>query len=137
MGAWIETCMHTNRDKRYRSHPMWVRGLKQNSTHKAYYVNKVAPHVGAWIETVDTVLFEHSSSSHPMWVRGLKPLSGQGICAPDLSHPMWVRGLKLTAIEYDKEPSLSHPMWVRGLKHLVGSCYELLHKCRTPCGCVD
>ena len=34
-----------------RSHPMWVRGLKQILSFLFFIVFCVAPHVGAWIET--------------------------------------------------------------------------------------
>ena len=33
------------------SHPMWVRGLKQDRLTKEHEEAEVAPHVGAWIET--------------------------------------------------------------------------------------
>ena len=33
------------------SHPMWVRGLKQNVARRWKMENDVAPYVGAWIET--------------------------------------------------------------------------------------
>ena len=34
-----------------RSHPMWVRGLKQINRENQKWNEKVAPYVGAWIET--------------------------------------------------------------------------------------
>ena len=34
-----------------RSHPTWVRGLKHNLTDGTRKLNQVAPYVGAWIET--------------------------------------------------------------------------------------
>ena len=34
-----------------RSHPMWVRGLKQRKPQHHQIPAKVAPYVGAWIET--------------------------------------------------------------------------------------
>mgnify|MGYP007113880871 CR=1 FL=1 len=34
-----------------RSHPTWVRGLKQCFFHHLVRVAQVAPYVGAWIET--------------------------------------------------------------------------------------
>ena len=57
---------------RYKSHPMWVRGLKLAKRKRAYC------HL----------------LSHPMWVRGLKLEKLLIIHARLLSHPMWVRGLK-------------------------------------------
>ena len=78
-----------------RSHPVWVRGLKQGGYRQeipqrgvaprvgawietpraAYLVEScigVAPRVGAWIETSQRVLANSNSMSHPVWVRGLK-----------------------------------------------------------------
>ena len=34
------------------SHPMWVRGLKQQRDVWQDFDSPVAPHVGAWIETI-------------------------------------------------------------------------------------
>ena len=34
------------------SHPVWVRGLKQESLLELIRLHAVAPRVGAWIETV-------------------------------------------------------------------------------------
>ena len=57
---------------RFRSHPMWVRGLKLAVRH---------------IACLRVV-------SHPMWVRGLKLESMRTSNEILGSHPMWVRGLK-------------------------------------------
>mgnify|MGYP004485715133 CR=1 FL=1 len=51
VGAWIETDTYGIIIGIYRSHPMWVRGLKLPS-----------PQYGSAAQV-----------SHPMWVRGLKP----------------------------------------------------------------
>ncbi len=51
MGAWIETASTCPTTRRRTSHPLWVRGLKQ--------------------ETVK--IYEQGKKSHPLWVRGLKP----------------------------------------------------------------
>ena len=53
VGAWIETYDTFDEENDNKSHPMWVRGLKQNSRDKV----KLAV------------------ESHPMWVRGLKRLN--------------------------------------------------------------
>ena len=51
VGAWIETCEPIeNMSASSRSHPSWVRGLKQND--------------------LDDLAFD--DKSHPSWVRGLK-----------------------------------------------------------------
>ena len=44
----IRHCKYT---KIYWSHPMWVRGLKQQAVGIALLRLGVAPYVGAWIET--------------------------------------------------------------------------------------
>ena len=56
-----------------RSHPEWVRGLKQ--VYMQYIHGRV--------------------ESHPEWVRGLKHHVDVGLDLPCWSHPEWVRGLKL------------------------------------------
>ena len=53
VGAWIETEKAVICFVSLRSHPMWVRGLKQNSKKRWSYLHTVAPYVGAWIETID------------------------------------------------------------------------------------
>ena len=53
MGAWIETIaaeVDTLAEK--RSHPVWVRGLKQRQIDNVDAEIEVAPRVGAWIETI-------------------------------------------------------------------------------------
>ena len=50
VGAWIETIMGNAQSPARESHPMWVRGLKQQY-----------PQVSLG-----------NPKSHPMWVRGLK-----------------------------------------------------------------
>ena len=55
------------------SHPVWVRGLKQNSAILWPFGDIVAPRVGAWIETKVNIDELDSIKSHPVWVRGLKP----------------------------------------------------------------
>ena len=75
VGAWIETLRRWTLSRTPWSHPMWVRGLKQQ-----------------WEKMVVYAIW-----SHPMWVRGLK-LGIRILTRGNLvSHPMWVRGLKLTA----------------------------------------
>ena len=56
-----------------KSHPVWVRGLKQDKLDAER---------------------QKSATSHPVWVRGLKQdcRGRNGIHA--VSHPVWVRGLK-------------------------------------------
>ena len=94
MGAWIETIPESKDVNMLRSHPMWVRGLKQspvtglNGTDESHPMwvrglklernnqyrlqEMVAPYVGAWIETLVLNPLHQRPWSHPMWVRGLK-----------------------------------------------------------------
>ena len=51
VGAWIETIVHFHLSICAKSHPEWVRGLKQTLQRLQRFINKVAPRVGAWIET--------------------------------------------------------------------------------------
>ena len=55
-----------------KSHPTWVRGLKQFGKVQSISAHLVAPYVGAWIETAMKEICNHSFESHPTWVRGLK-----------------------------------------------------------------
>ena len=59
VGAWIETNTGEPRFENWKSHPMWVRGLKL-------------------IMTKEKPL---SIKSHPMWVRGLKHQCEFAVCA--------------------------------------------------------
>ena len=72
MGAWIETILANRKITDFWSHPIWVRGLKQ-----------------------DRLTKEHEEAeSHPIWVRGLKLAYQKIINDHYKSHPIWVRGLK-------------------------------------------
>ena len=55
------------------SHPVWVRGLKQQVAQTPPSYTLVAPRVGAWIETLHFPCRSACTWSHPVWVRGLKP----------------------------------------------------------------
>ena len=74
VGAWIETYDTFDEENDNKSHPTWVRGLKQ---------------VG-----IDNLL-RVPSASHPTWVRGLKQAGIDNLLRVPSSHPTWVRGLKL------------------------------------------
>ena len=83
MGAWIETAaIRLHQMSAKKSHPVWVRGLKQ---------------VCYWV-------YNRVRLSHPVWVRGLKLVYLISELAIDESHPVWVRGLKLqrrlTSVSY-------------------------------------
>ena len=76
------------------SHPVRVRGLKQNRTVRVLFCNAVAPRAGAWIETENVTVDGFQGKSHPVRVRGLK-LSKVVIPIRNFrSHPVRVRGLK-------------------------------------------
>ena len=51
VGAWIETAFEKNTSSIRKSHPVWVRGLKQL---------RIVHDTKGW------------QASHPVWVRGLK-----------------------------------------------------------------
>ena len=78
-----------------RSHPTWVRGLKQQVHPQSLLQISVAPYVGAWIETLACCAYIIFNMSHPTWVRGLKPIIPLWARLYKKSHPTWVRGLKL------------------------------------------
>ena len=73
VGAWIETLYRAMAlTNPLTSHPVWVRGLKQDKA----------------------ILWPFGDMSHPVWVRGLKPSMSFEISLLQRSHPVWVRGLK-------------------------------------------
>ena len=51
VGAWIETYYFQHDYNARKSHPVWVRGLKQARLDVGVTFDDVAPRVGAWIET--------------------------------------------------------------------------------------
>ena len=101
--------------KVYKSHPVWVCGLKQLVTHnlRVYASHTlygcvdwnteasskglrdcVTPCMGVWIETCKKRKTEPLFQSHPVWVCGLKRLLARWRVWRSLSHPVWVCGLK-------------------------------------------
>ena len=99
------------------SHPMRVRGLKQNDIMRQSLPEKVAPHAGAWIETnlysYDTLL-SYVAPHAGAWIETTMSILSQ--LHPCVSHPMRVRGLKLYLCSAKFINIKSHPMRVRGLK---------------------
>ena len=94
VGAWIETPRSAPSLPSPSSHPMWVRGLKQNLKPLEMQQIQVAPHVGAWIETPSRshILLVHKVAPHVgAWIETLTRY-WTSVCLK--SHPMWVRGLK-------------------------------------------
>ncbi len=94
MGAWIETELAAVQARSAESHPLWVRGLKQQEEVRKYQQQVshplwvrglklrrhlcnerskgVASFMGAWIETWSGFSISLGAPSHPLWVRGLK-----------------------------------------------------------------
>ena len=139
VGAWIETAMVFTQHNSKRSHPVWVRGLKQRTEIRKLCRTRVAPRVGAWIETKEGRSHDRPHQVAPRvgaWIETIE----LDPCYIDVirSHPVWVRGLKLypcfagtayprvaprvgawiETIREEKYKVLgrSHPVWVRGLK---------------------
>ena len=100
-----------------RSHPVWVRGLKQGGYRQEIPQRGVAPRVGAWIETTPSTPPSIRASVAPRVGAWIETLSLYRTPRSPLSHPVWVRGLKLLGQPILwKAVSESHPVWVRGLK---------------------
>ena len=137
VGAWIETQLKERKPLAPVSHPVWVRGLKQNRTsgtcraftshpvwvrglkHEVYEtlvgLSRVAPRVGAWIETKVLQLMKEDGRSHPVWVRGLKRTLARKVDVLNAVAPRVGAWIETTV-----SPSAILPT--------TG---------RTPCGCVD
>ena len=52
VGVWIETGGLSYDDRRTKSHPSWVCGLKQELARPSHSEPRVTPFVGVWIETL-------------------------------------------------------------------------------------
>ena len=141
VGAWIETIMDYKNDIQDKSHPVWVRGLKQSYCNIGHHEH-VAPRVGAWIETNSgtySAIFAFVAPRVGAWIETSKRGSRYGCkhVAPRMgawietplstkcnvmakSHPVWVRGLKPFYCQQPHRDQKSHPVWVRGLKPRQG-----------------
>ena len=121
----------------YRSHPVWVRGLKPKFGVIMIKPIGVAPRVGAWIETPSVCAYLYFITSHPVWVRGLKQEDGKKrhvLCA---SHPVWVRGLKQEWFGRNRLRQKVAPRVGAWIETPPQQSYTRLQRRRTPCGCVD
>ena len=115
MGAWIETCIATERAQR----------------------TKVAPRVGAWIETYKWGMLLITLPSHPVWVRGLKQHA-----VTDNVETLFVAPRVGAWIETDY---LINSAALPFVAPRVGAWIETpacrypaqRYQSRTPCGCVD
>ena len=122
------------------SHPLRVRGLKQDrgfytlpdsavappagawiETQRSYWQLhplRVAPPAGAWIETCALMTSENRLPVAPpagAWIETWRSWT-KGTIWPR-SHPLRVRGLKPQRCRGYYHPFRSHPLRVRGLKH--------------------
>ena len=120
MGAWIETADLKRMYVVFKSHPVWVRGLKlliltltllQIPSHPVWVrglkpsdfnintvTNTVAPRVGAWIETLCKTIPLPSCMVAPRvgaWIETFEQTNTRIFAR---SHPVWVRGLKLNSV---------------------------------------
>ena len=157
MGVWIETILYHRNAQSYRSHPVWVCGLKPLDgkfsitmvSHTLYgcvdwntpYIStppgcRVTPCMGVWIETL-------SSSWRPPQPP-VTPCMGVWIETSEVwiphqcgkSHPVWVCGLKLFG-------KLNMRSW---RSHTLYGCVDWnssnrssisIEPCHTLYGCVD
>ena len=76
MGAWVETVNTLSIKPLFKSHPLWVRGLKPQRYRGLRHPNHVASFMGAWVETMLIRMCCRKMKSHPLWVRGLKQFPG-------------------------------------------------------------
>ena len=97
MGVWIETYHPPAGVTVFKSHPVWVCGLKPvfrfcvrrscdvtpcmgvwietAEARRQVRSRRVTPCMGVWIETLSLTPLLVKAASHPVWVCGLKPLS--------------------------------------------------------------
>ena len=158
VGAWIETYLVSLLFLFKKSHPMWVRGLKQvdGAERQRRSPGRTPcgcvdwnryfqlPVLSSFCRTPCGCVDWNRTNKQLEKAAGVAPHVGAWIetrCGPSCpassaSHPMWVRGLKQRQSRARKNLCASHPMWVRGLK-LFKNLSMLPSSCRTPCGCVD
>ena len=140
-GAWIETQLTGFvMQGKTESHPIRVRGLKQQPSDVLAYTKEVAPYTGAWIETlmwsswssscpvapytgawIETFLKsddEYRRKSHPIRVRGLKLERPCSYVADFVVAPYTGAWIETLSNDSDYKSQIeSHPIRVRGLKH--------------------
>ena len=119
-----------------RSHPVWVRGLKQLAVVHQPVDLRVAPRVGAWIETPIPRPLDPKRESRPVWVRGMKRLKGVVIpvvreVAPRVGAWIETRHDLRLLKKYCVAPRVG--AWIETELFIVK--YSPFG--RTPCGCVD
>ena len=98
--VWVRGLKHALQNRIYHhlaSHPVWVRGLKQHKSSRIFASGGVAPRVGAWIET--------SFKVYPSVLNNVAPRVGA-----------WIETFQKLRNQYHAQ---SHPVWVRGLKQLA------------------
>ena len=98
-----------------RSHPTWVRGLKQ-ILKVSFSRAIVAPYVGAWIETAKYQIKRNAQSVAPYvgaWIETMVENDWKRleVVAPYVGAWIETRPIARTQILVK-----SHPTWVRGLK---------------------
>ena len=115
MGAWIETDYKSQIEAHFKSHPVWVRGLKRVVKSLAALHHHVAPRVGAWIETLSRVMVMS------------KPLVAPRVGA-------WIETVGLYLYTYSLYVAPRVGAWIE-TETREGATPP--SECRTPCGCVD
>ena len=66
VGVWIETGGLSYDERRTKSHPSWVCGLKQELARPSHSEPRVTPFVGVWIETVQAEYGGIGSDGHTL-----------------------------------------------------------------------
>ena len=74
--------------KKIKSHPAWVCGLKPEQRVRCTPIWKVTPCVGVWIETTNRRKTPRTWRSHPAWVCGLKHTADEAVW------PLWGHTLR-------------------------------------------
>ena len=96
MGVWIETRIkHRQIADRYKSHPVWVCGLKLQTLLLSHLTLLVTPCMGVWIETKLFRTFADVEIVTPcmgVWIE--TRIKHRQIADRYKSHPVWVCGLK-------------------------------------------
>ncbi len=137
VGAWIETSFSSHASYALKSHPVWVRGLKQGNGKFDFVVREVAPRVGAWIETVGLYLCTWSLCVAPRvgaWIETLFESRNAFVLTVAPRVGAWIETSASADDIHLSDVAPRVGAWIETRpKNLVSfGCLR-----RTPCGCVD
>ena len=119
------------------SHPVRVRGLKHLGSALNTSIAYVAPRAGAWIETLSPSSGRETKSSHPVRVRGLKQQRLQNEYLDAMVAPRAGAWIETGHLSYAQASDAVAPRAGAWIETSLGQRERIGQTSRTPCGCVD